>query len=84
MRRLLVPLSLALILGSGIFILATSSALPDRVASHFSGLHRAVVDANASEPPGLQESTVYALLAAFTVAIGGWLLAWFLRFRRPR
>lgn len=165
MRRLLVPLSLALILGSGIFVLATSLALPDRVASHFvpggrangwmpretylifiltaavlvplvlvamlawlprafprfvnlpnrdywfepdrrettlaalsafawgfagvisvlvAGLHRAVVDANASEPPVLQESTVYARRAAFTVAIGGWLLAWVLRFRRPR
>jgi uncharacterized membrane protein len=48
------------------------------------GLHWAVVQANASTPPALAESTVDALLAAFVLAIGCWVLAWVLRFRRPR
>ncbi len=49
-----------------------------------SGLHWAVVRANASAPPRLAETTVNSLLAAFAIAIGVWILAWYLRFRRPR
>jgi hypothetical protein len=47
------------------------------------GLHWAVVEANAATPPTLAGSTVNALLAAFVLAIAGWILAWILRFRRP-
>jgi hypothetical protein len=165
MRRLLLPVFLVLLLADGVFIVATSSTLPERVASHFihggqangwmpresyvmfilgaavlvplvvatfiawlprafpravnlpnrmywfdpdrrdatfaslstfafafgsvlsvliAGLHWAVVQANARNPPVLAESAVNALLAAFAVAIVVWLIAWFLRFRRPR
>lgn len=48
------------------------------------GLHWAVVEANASRPPVLAESAIYALLAGFGLSIGVWILAWYLRFRRPR
>jgi hypothetical protein len=48
------------------------------------GLHWAVVRANASTPPALEESTLNALLAAFVFSIACWILAWVLRFRRPR
>lgn len=48
------------------------------------GLHWAVVEANASRPPVLAESAVDALLAGFGLSIGVWILAWYLRFRRPR
>jgi hypothetical protein len=48
------------------------------------GVHWAVVRANASTPPTLAETTVNTLLIAFAIAIGVWILAWYLRFRRPR
>jgi uncharacterized membrane protein len=165
MRRLLPLLFLALLAAVSIFIVATSGALPERVASHFApggqangwmarecyvrfilgaavlvplvvvtllawlprafpravnlpnraywfeptrreatlaslsafawvfgsvltlliaGLHRAVVSANGSHPPVLAEAAVNTLLAAVAIAIGVWILAWYLRFRRRR
>jgi uncharacterized membrane protein len=48
------------------------------------GLHWAVVQANALTPPVLAASTVNTLLVAFVLAIACWILAWALRFRRPR
>jgi uncharacterized membrane protein len=48
------------------------------------GLHWAVVQANSATPPALEASTVNALLSAFVLAIACWILAWLLRFRRPR
>lgn len=48
-----------------------------------SGVHWAVVEANASHPPVLAESVLDALLAGFGLSIGVWILAWYLRFRRP-
>jgi uncharacterized membrane protein len=48
------------------------------------GLHWAIVQANSATPPALEESTVNSLLAAFVLAIACWILAWRLRFRRPR
>ena len=62
------------------FALSFGSVLSVLIA----GLHWAVVHANASQPPVLAESTVNSLLAAFAIAIGVWILAWYLRFRRPR
>jgi hypothetical protein len=165
MRRFLLPLFLALLVGAATFVAVTSAALPERVASHFvhggqangwmpretyvgfilaaavlvpfvvvtllawlprvfpravnlpnraywfeptrrdatlaslsafawsfgsvlcvliAGLHWAVVQANATNPPMLAEASVNALLAAFAIALGLWILAWYLRFRRPR
>jgi hypothetical protein len=164
MRRLIIPLFFALLGGSAVLIVATSSALPDRVASHFArggqangwmaretyvafmlgagvllpillvallawlprafpgavnlpnraywleaerrdatlasvssfawtfgsmlaaliaGVHWAVVQANANVPPRLSESTLEALLIAFGAVLAVWILAWYLRFRRP-
>ena len=48
------------------------------------GLHWLVVQANTSSPPILAETAVDALLGGFAVVIAAWLIAWFLRFRRPR
>jgi hypothetical protein len=48
-----------------------------------SRVHWAVVEANASHPPVLAESVLDALLAGFGLLIGVWILAWYLRFRRP-
>jgi len=48
------------------------------------GLHWAVVNANARTPPILAEAAVDALLSGFAVAIAVWILAWYVRFRRPR
>lgn len=48
------------------------------------GVHWAVVTANASRPPAIAEWAVHALLAGFGVSIAVWIVAWYLRFRRPR
>lgn len=48
------------------------------------GLHWAVVQANSGTPAVLAVSTVDVLLTAFALAIACWILAWVLRFRRPR
>ncbi|HUH94261.1 MAG TPA: DUF1648 domain-containing protein [Casimicrobiaceae bacterium] len=48
------------------------------------GVHWTVVAANARTPPRLENGAIAALLAAFALALGIWLLAWYLRFRRPR
>ena len=48
------------------------------------GVHAALIAANARTPPALSESALEALLAAFLLAIAGWVAAWCLRFRRPR
>jgi hypothetical protein len=48
------------------------------------GLHWTILRANASRPPMLAETAVDTLLAVFAIAIGVWILAWYLRFRRPR
>ncbi len=48
------------------------------------GFHWAILRANASDPPVLAEAAVDALLAGFALAIGVWILAWFMRFRKPR
>jgi hypothetical protein len=165
MRRYFASAGLAVVVGAGAFILATSAALPEQVASHFvhggqangwmpratyvgfmvaaavvvplvlvtmlawlprifprainlpnrdywfdverrdatlaslsafawgfasaiallvAGLHRAVVAANDSNPPILSETTVDALLAGFVLVLTAWIVAWFVRFRRPR
>jgi uncharacterized membrane protein len=47
------------------------------------GVHWAVVEANATRPPVLAERAVDALLAGFGLSIGVWIVAWYLRFRRP-
>ena len=47
------------------------------------GVHWAVVEANARRPPVLAGGTIETLLVGFGVAIGAWILAWYLRFRRP-
>jgi hypothetical protein len=165
MRRFLLLLFVALLVVDAAFIVATSSALPERVASHFvaggqangwmpresyvvfilgaavlvplvlaallawiprafpgavnmpnrvywfepsrrdatlaslsafawsfgsvlavliAGLHWTVLRANATNPPMLAQGTVNTLLTAFAIAVAVWILAWFLRFRRPR
>lgn len=48
------------------------------------GVHWAVVAANARTPPRLDDGAVAALLTAFALTLGAWLLAWYLHFRRPR
>lgn len=48
------------------------------------GVHWTVVAANARTPPRLEDAAVGALLAAFAITLAVWLLAWYLRFRRPR
>jgi hypothetical protein len=47
------------------------------------GMHWAVVQANTSRPPVLNETAVDALLGGFALVLGVWILAWYLRFRRP-
>jgi uncharacterized membrane protein len=165
MRRFLLPLFVALLVGAAAFIAVTSTTLPERVASHFArggqangwmpresyvvfilgaavlvpavlvtllawlprvfprainlpnraywfeptrrdatlkslsafawsfgsalcvliaGLHWAVVQANAANPPMLAEASVNALLAGFATTLCVWIVAWFLRFRRRR
>jgi hypothetical protein len=47
------------------------------------GVHWAVVEANARRPPVLADGTIETLLVGFGIAITAWILAWYLRFRRP-
>ncbi|HTS22797.1 MAG TPA: DUF1648 domain-containing protein [Casimicrobiaceae bacterium] len=48
------------------------------------GVHRAIVLANGRTPPALDAAELGALLAGSAVALAAWLVAWYLRFRRPR
>jgi len=53
------------------------------LAALVAGVHWAVVEANVRRPPVLAESAIEALLAGFGLTIGLWIVAWYLRFRRP-
>jgi len=47
------------------------------------GMHWTILGAHASVPPRLVEAHVHTLVLGFGIALGAWLIALLLRFRRP-
>jgi uncharacterized membrane protein len=58
-------------------------ALACLVTLFVAGMHWTILGAHASVPPRLVETHVHALMLGFGVALGAWLIALLLRFRRP-